>query len=230
MGQRQRSVCGMSAPFHDCLQFADSCDSVQPLANRKQFNLWTHYEKGPVMGKLILAMNVSIDGYVDNLAGNLVMGAPSQKHFDYWIETIRNHAGAVYGRRMYELMRYWDDDHAEWDASLRQFATLWRKLPKWVVSRTLSGVGPNAALISGDIETQIREIAARTDGTVSVSGPELAGLMTKLGLIEEYHLHVRSFVLGEGKPFFHEARPPLQLVSSTLIDDDTVHMIYVPRN
>ncbi|MER8474614.1 dihydrofolate reductase family protein [Mesorhizobium sp. M1163] len=182
------------------------------------------------MGKLILGMNVSIDGYVDDLAGNLVMGAPSQKHFDYWIETIRNHAGAVYGRRMYEVMRYWDDDHAEWDASLRQFATLWRKLPKWVVSRTLSGVGPKATLISGDIETQIREIATRTDGTLSVSGPELASLMTRLGLIEEYHLHVRPFVLGRGKPFFHETRPPLQLVSSTLIDDDTVHMIYVPRD
>lgn len=181
------------------------------------------------MAKLILGMNVSIDGYVDDLAGNLVMGAPSQKHFEYWIETIRNHAGAVYGGRMYEVMRYWDDDHAEWDASLRQFATLWRKLPKWVVSRTLSRVGPNATLISGDIEAQIREIAARTEGILSVSGPELAGLMTGLGLIEEYHLHVRPFVLGKGKPFFHEARPPLQLVSSTLIDDDTVHMIYVPR-
>ena len=182
------------------------------------------------MGKLILGMNVSIDGYVDDLAGTLVMPAPSPKHFDYWIETIRHHAGAVYGRRMYEVMRYWDEDHAEWTAPLREFAALWRKLPKWVVSRTLSEVGPNATLLSGDIETQIREIVARTDRILSVSGPELAGLMTKLGLIEEYHLHVRPFVLGRGKPFFPEARPPLRLVSSTLIDDDTVHLIYVPRD
>jgi dihydrofolate reductase len=181
------------------------------------------------MGKLILGMNVSIDGYVDDLAGTLVMPAPSRKHFEYWIETIRSHAGAVYGRRMYEVMRYWDEDHGDWDASRREFAAVWRKLPKWVVSRTLSKVGPNATLISGDVEPQIRAITARTDGTLSVSGPELAGLMTKAGLIEEYHLHVRPFVLGRGKPFFHEARPPLRLVSSTLIDDDTVHLIYVPR-
>lgn len=83
------------------------------------------------MGKLILGMNVSIDGYVDDLGGNLVMGAPSQKHFDYWIETIRGHTGAIYGRRIYELMRYWDDEHSEWDAPLRDFAVAWRSLPKY---------------------------------------------------------------------------------------------------
>jgi dihydrofolate reductase len=181
------------------------------------------------MGKLILGMNVSIDGYVDDLDGNLVMGAPSQKHFGYWIETIRGHAGAIYGRRIYELMRYWDDDRPEWDAPRREFAIAWRSLPKWVVSRTLAEVGPNAALVSGDIEGRVRAIKADTEGIVSVSGPQLAGLMTSLDLIDEYHLHVRPFVLGSGKPFFHAARPPLQLVSSSLIDDDTVHLVYTPR-
>jgi dihydrofolate reductase len=182
------------------------------------------------MGKLILAMNVSIDGYVDDLGGNLVMGAPSQKHFDYWIETIRGHASAIYGRRIYELMRYWDDDRPEWDAPLREFAVAWRSLPKWVVSRTLPEVGPNATLVSGDIEARVRAIKADTEGIVSVSGPQLAGLMTSLDLIDEYHLHVRPFVLGSGKPFFHAARPPLRLVSSRLIDDDTVHLVYSPRS
>lgn len=182
------------------------------------------------MGKLILRMNVSIDGYVADPAGNLVMGAPSRKHHDYWTEAIRDHAGALYGRRMYEVMRYWDDDHEEWDASLREFAAVWRALPKWVVSSTLSDLGPNATLVSGDIETQIRALIARTDGTISVSGPELAGFMTRLGLIEEYHLHLWPFVLGTGKPFFHGARPPLRLVSSALIDDDIVHLVYVPRD
>jgi len=181
------------------------------------------------MGKLILGMNVSIDGYVDDVGGNLVMGAPSEKHFQYWIETIRGHAGAIYGRRIYELMRYWDDDHAEWDGPRREFATVWRSIPKWVASRTLTKVGPNATLVSSEIEARVRAIKAETDGIVSVSGPQLAGLMTSLDLIDEYHLHVRPFVLGTGKPFFAAARPPLRLVSSTLIDDDTVHLVYMPR-
>lgn len=180
------------------------------------------------MGKLILGMNVSLDGYVDDLAGGLVMGPPSQKHFNYWIETIQGLAGSIYGRRMYEVMRYWDEDHPEWDEALRTFAIAWRKLPKWVVSRARSSVGPNATLITGDIETQVRGLKARIGGTISVSGPELAGLMTRLGLIDEYHLHLRPFVLGRGKPFFHEARPPLRLISNAMIDEDTVHLVYVP--
>lgn len=180
------------------------------------------------MGKLILEMNVSLDGYVDDLAGGLIMAPPGPELFSYWIETVRNQAAAIYGRRMYEVMRYWDEDHPEWDASLREFASVWRKVPKWVVSRTLSEVGPNATLISGNIETEVRAFKARMDGTISVSGPELAGLMTQLGLIDEYHLVMRPFVLGEGKPFFRDARPSLRLQSSERIDEDTVHLVYTP--
>jgi dihydrofolate reductase len=182
------------------------------------------------MGKLILAMNVSLDGYVDGVEGKLDMPPPSATVFRYWIDTVRGHAGAIYGRRMYETMRYWDDDHPEWDGPRREFAEAWRTLPKWVVSRTLKTVGPNATLIpgDGDIEAQVRDLKARIDGVIGVSGPELAGLMTRLGLIDEYQLHLRPFVLGRGKPFFHDARPPLRLVSGDRIDDDVVRLTYAP--
>lgn len=181
------------------------------------------------MGKCILAMNVSVDGYVDDLAGTLIMGPPSAAHFRYWIETIRGHAGAIYGRRMYALMHYWDEDRPEWDAPQREFAAVWRRLPKWVVSSTLSSVGPNATLIRADAGRQLQQIAAETDGIISVSGPQLAGLAAQRGLIAEYHLHLRPVVLGGGKPFFPASTPPLTLVSSTSIDDDTLHLIYAPR-
>jgi dihydrofolate reductase len=173
-------------------------------------------------------MNVSLDGYVDDVAGGLVMGPPGPRLFDYWIETVRSHAGVIYGRRMYEVMRYWDDDRPEWTEPLREFAAVWRRLPQWVVSDTLQTVGPNATLISGDLETQLRAIKARTEGVLSVSGPRIAGLMTKLGLIDEYQLVLRPFVLGAGKPFFHEVRPPLRLISSVLLDDVTVRLVYEP--
>ncbi|ESQ87638.1 deaminase reductase [Asticcacaulis sp. AC460] len=178
------------------------------------------------MGKFILAMNVSLDGYVDDLAGGLVMPPPSEQHFQYWIDTIKGHAATIYGRRMYEVMRYWGEDRAGWDAPRRDFAEAWRKMPKWVVSSTLTDVGPNATLISSNIEARVRALKAGTDGIISVSGPQLAGLMTELGLIDEYHMHLRPFVLGEGKPFFHGARPPLRLISSHQIDDDTMHLTY----
>ena len=180
------------------------------------------------MGKLVFGMNVSLDGYVDDLAGTLVMPPPGPELFRYWIETVRGHAATVYGRRMYQVMRYWDDDNTDWSDALREFAVVWRAMPKWVVSGTLDTVGPNARLITGDIEAQVRDLKARTDGTISVSGPEIAGLMTELGLIDEYQLVLRPFVLGQGKPFFHDARPPLRLISSEHLDDATVRLTYEP--
>lgn len=180
------------------------------------------------MGKLILAMNVSLDGYVDGVDGKFDMPPPGPELFDHWIAHVRGLAGSVYGRRMYEVMRYWDNDDPEWNEPRRAFAIVWRALPKWVVSGTLETVGPNATLINGDIEAQIRAIKARTHGTISVAGPQLAGLITEFGLIDEYQLYLRPFVLGKGKPFFHNARPPLRLVSSERIDDETVRVAYVP--
>ncbi len=180
------------------------------------------------MGKLILSMNVSLDGYVDDVAGKLVMPRPSPELFGWWTDRVRGSAGTIYGRRMYETMRYWDTDQADWDEPLRAFAEAWRKLPKWVVSHTLTEVGPNATLIAGDIEARVRDIKARTDGTISVSGPQIAGLVTEFGLMDEYHMVLRPFVLGQGKPFFHGARPPLRLISGERIDDDTMRLVYQP--
>lgn len=182
------------------------------------------------MGQLILAMNVSLDGYVDDVDGTLVMPPPSAEVFQWWIDTVRGHAATIYGRRMYEIMRYWDEDQADWDDARRAFAEAWRQLPKWVVSRTLKTVGPNATLIPGDsdVEAQVRQIKARIDGTISVSGPEIAGLMTKLGLVDRYEMVLHPYVLGRGKPFFHDARPPLRLVSSNRLDDQTMHLVYEP--
>ena len=180
------------------------------------------------MGKLIFSMNVSVDGYVDDTQGTLVMGPPSDVLFDYWIQAVRGSAGAIYGRRMYEVMRYWDVDQPEWSEASRAFAVAWRALPKWVVSKTLLSVGPNAELIGGDIEVRVREIKARTEGTISVSGPEIAGFMTRLGLVDAYQLVVRPFVLGGGKAFFREAVGALRFVSSEMLDGETVRLVYAP--
>ena len=115
----------------------------------------------------------------------------------------------------------WDDDH-------RAFANAWRKQPKWVVSRTLSSVGPNATLVEGDLEGTIRAILAEHEGEIEVAGPNLAQSLTELGLIDEYRLYLRPVVLGGGRPFFAGPRPPLHLVASDLIVDDLIRLTYVP--
>jgi dihydrofolate reductase len=96
------------------------------------------------------------------------------------------------------------------------------------VSRTLESVGPNATLVSTDIEAVIRGVKDRLAGAVAVSGPELAQSLTELGLIDEYRLYFHPVVLGRGKPFFAGPRPPLRLVSSDTVGEDTIRLTYAP--
>ena len=175
------------------------------------------------MAKLVYGLNQSLDGYVDHQAF-----APGPTLFRHFIDQVGSLTGSVYGRRMYEVMRYWDEDHSEWSAEELEFAAAWRKQPKWVVSRTLKSVGPNATLVEGDIEAVIRELKAQLIGEIEVAGPELARSLTDLGLIDEYRLYFHPLVLGRGKPFFAGPRPPLRLVASDLIGEDAIRLTYVP--
>jgi len=125
-------------------------------------------------------------------------------------------------------MRYWDDDRPEWGTIEREFAAAWRAQPKWVVSRTLKSVGANATLVGDDINAFVRGLKADVDGDIDVAGPDLAGSLTDLGLIDEYRLYFCPVVLGRGKPYFAAARPPLRLVATDLVGEDTVRLTYVP--
>ena len=181
-------------------------------------------KKAP-MAKLVFALNQSLDGFVDHLAFGT---EPDPVLFRHFIEDVGAVAGSLYGRRMYETMRYWDDDRPEWDEAQRDYAAAWRRQPKWVVSRTLTSVGPNATLIEGEIEAAARRLKAEVEGEIEVSGPELAGTLTALGLIDEYRLYLHPVVLGAGKPLFAGARPPLRLVGDERIGRDVIRLIYVP--
>jgi len=141
---------------------------------------------------------------------------------------VRNLAGFVYGRRTYEIMRYWDEDQPGWDAEDLDFAAAWRSLPKWVVSRSLKAVGPNATLVQSDVGTVLRELKARIVGEIDVAGPDLARSLADLGIVDEYRLYLRPFVLGHGTPFFAGPRPPPRLVASDLVGEGVVRLTYVP--
>ncbi|TWT15110.1 dihydrofolate reductase family protein [Reyranella sp. CPCC 100927] len=175
------------------------------------------------MARIVFGMNQSLDGYVDHEAF-----APDSVLFRHWIEHVRGLAGSVYGRRMYEVMRYWDEDHPEWTPADHDFAAAWRNHPKWVVSRSLTSVGPNATLVADNIEAAIRALKTARDGEISVSGPDLARSLTDLGLVDEYRLYIHPVVLGRGKPLFAGPRPRLRLVAHDLIGADVIRLTYVP--
>jgi dihydrofolate reductase len=175
------------------------------------------------MAKCVFGMNLSLDGYVDHQEF-----APDPALFRHWIEQVRGVTGSVYGRRTYEVMRYWDEDRPEWTPEERDFADAWRSQPKWVVSRSLKSVGPNATLVSDDIEAVTKALRVQLTGEIDVAGPDLARSLTDLGLIDEYRLYFHPVVLGRGKPFFAGPRPPLRLMASERIGKDAIRLTYVP--
>jgi dihydrofolate reductase len=175
------------------------------------------------VAKLVYGLNQSLDGYVDHR--RMVPEAGLFRHF---IKQVRGATGMLYGRGMYEVMRYWDDDLPDWDAEEREYAAVWRSKPKWVASRSLTSAGPNATLIEGDLAAAVRGLKDRLDGEIGVAGPVLAGSLTELGLIDEYQIYLRPVVLGDGKPFFTRPRPPLRLVATDRIGENTIRLTYVP--
>jgi dihydrofolate reductase len=175
------------------------------------------------MAKLVFGLSQSLDGYVDHQEF-----APGPALFRHFTEHVRDLCGSVYGRRTYEIMRYWDEDHPEWSAEERDFAVVWRRQSKWVVSRSLKSVGPNATLVEDDIEAVIGGLKAQLVGEIAVAGPDLARSLGDLGLIDEYRLYLHPIVRGRGKPFFAGPRPPLRLVASDLIGEGTIRLTYVP--
>ena len=176
------------------------------------------------MAKLVFGLNQSLDGYVDHQK----FGPPNPVLFRHFLEQVRDSAGMVYGRGMYEVMRYWDEDQPDWHELEHEYAAVWRNQPKWVISRTLRSVGPNATLIADDIEAAIRGLKARLTGEIEVGGPGLAASLTALGLVDEYRLYLHPVVLGRGKPYFGGPRPPLRFAGSDLISPNVIRLTYVP--
>ena len=192
------------------------------------------------MCRLIFGMMQSLDGYIAGRSGGpqpdglLSSQAAAElpppgpilsRHFN---EYIRGSDGFLYGRRMYEVMRYWDEDKPEWEEIEHDFARVWRPKPKWVASRSLTHVGPNATLVQGDLIDFAANLKSKRDGDIDVAGAELAHVLSAAGLIDEYRLYFRPYVLGGGKPYFAGPVPALRLVKHDAIGEDTVRLTYVP--
>jgi dihydrofolate reductase len=175
------------------------------------------------MAKIVFALNQSLDGYVDDIGS-----MPDPVLFRHFIGEVRGLTGSVYGRRMYEVMRYWDEDRPEWSEAEHEYAMAWRDHRKWVASRSVKSVGPNASLIEDDAATAVAALKAQFEGDIWVSGPTLAASLTDMGLVDEYRLYVHPTVLGGGKPFFAGPRSRLRLIASERIGEEVIRLSYVP--
>jgi dihydrofolate reductase len=177
------------------------------------------------MAKFICGMNQSLDGYINHDHPGF---RPSLKLFNHFVEHVRSLTGIVYGRGMYEVMRYWDDDQPDWESHEHEFAAAWRSKPKWIMSRTLKSVGPNATLVADGVEAVMRKLRAELPGEIGVGGAGIAHSLGTMGLMDEYRLYLHPLVLGQGKPFFAGPLPPLRFVASEQITENIIRLTYAP--
>ena len=173
------------------------------------------------MARFVCSVNISLDGYVDH-----DRMAPAPEVFRFWIDAVKATPTALYGRKVYQLMTYWQDDQPDWDDAEREFASAWRTQKKWVVSQTLTAVGPNATLISSDVEGRVRALKQDQPGQVDVSGTVLVQSLSVWGLIDEYRLVYPPVALGHGRPMFLGPRPPMHLTASDQIGSNTICLTY----
>ncbi len=175
------------------------------------------------MARLVFGMNMSLDGYVDHHAFG-----PSPTLFRHFIGEAEAQTGSLYGRRLYEMMRFWEEDHPDLGPEGAAFAAAWRRQRKWVVSRTLTEVGPNATLLRSDLEAEVRALRSAEEGEIEVAGPTLAADLGDLGLIDEYRIYLHPVVLGRGTAYFARPRPRLRLMAHDAIDGDVIRLRYAP--
>ena len=171
------------------------------------------------MRKVIFAMSVSVDGFIETASGDINWTSPDpelQRHVIDRESTIDTH---LYGRRLYETMvPYWST--VEQSPSAPQFAIdyarVWKRQRKIVFSKTLTEVGGGCELFRGDVREEITKLKARPGKDMFVGGPHLASTFMKLRLIDEYWLYVNPVILGGGKPMFPHlgARIDLELIET----------------
>ncbi|MFL5861991.1 MAG: dihydrofolate reductase family protein, partial [Solirubrobacteraceae bacterium] len=160
------------------------------------------------MRPVIYSMGVSLDGYIAG-AGENDWGIPDAEQHRFHNEQTRELGLHVLGRRLYEVMAFWEtaeeqnpeaatsDD--ELDLAQLEFARIWKELPKLVFSRTLETVEGNTQLSRADPVETVRALKQEDGGPIAVGGAELAATLTAHQLIDEYHLFVYPVALGDGK-------------------------------
>jgi dihydrofolate reductase len=183
------------------------------------------------MRKVIYLMNVSLDGFIEGPNRELDWANINEALFRFFKDQQSEVDTLLYGRRLYEVMTYWET--AEADPSIseveREFARIWKNSAKIVFSKTLEQVQGNARLFRGDIAAEITKLKQQPGKDLEVGGPTLASTFMQLGLIDEYRLVVHPVVLGRGRPFFPALADKinLRLVETRPLGSGVVYLRYL---
>jgi dihydrofolate reductase len=182
------------------------------------------------MAKLIYSAIASLDGYVADEKGNFDWAAPDEEVHSFVNELVRPIGSHLYGRRMYEVMAYWEtvDTVADLSSVEQDFAEIWQAADKIVYSRTLETVSTARTLIERDFDPDaVRQLKAAAGRDISVGGPELAGQAIEAGLVDEFHLFVTPSVVGGGNRSLPDGlRVTLELLDERRFGNGVVYLHY----
>ena len=172
-------------------------------------------------------MSMSLDGYVNRPDGSFDWSVPDAELHQFHNDRVREQTVQLCGRRLYELMRYWDAEDETWGPVERDFAELWQALPKIVFSSSLGAadLGPNTRLATASVGDEVRAIG---DGIVGVGGATLAAELAREDLIDEYCVFICPVLLGGGTPYFATgvAQTSLTLVDQRTFAGGVTHLRY----
>jgi dihydrofolate reductase len=182
------------------------------------------------MRKLIYSMGVSLDGFIAGPGGEIDWSPPDEELHRFHNEQGGEIGVHLCGRRLYETMVYWETAEenpaaAEYE---REFARIWKALPKIVFSRTLKQVEGNTTLLSDGVAEEVAALKQQPGRDLAVGGAGLASTLIELGLVDEYRLFVSPVVLGAGTPYFPalEDRIDLELVETRTFGSRVVYVRY----
>ena len=182
------------------------------------------------MRKVIYAMSVSLDGFVAGPGGEIDWGAPDEELHRFHNERVRETGAQLLGRRLYEVMTYWETAEEKPSAPdyELEFARIWKALPKIVFSTTLDSVEGNATLLRDGVAQEVAKLKDQPGGDLAVGGAGLASTLMKLNLIDEYLLFIFPVVLGGGTPYFSalDERINLELVETRTFGSRVVYLRY----
>jgi dihydrofolate reductase len=184
------------------------------------------------VARLTYAMLCSLDGFVADTAGEFGWAMPSPEVHQFVNDLERDVGTFLYGRRMYEVMRYWETAPAALDeAVMRDFATLWQAADKVVYSTTLTEVTTAKTRLEPVFEPDaVRSLKASASGDLAISGPTLATHAFAAGLVDEVHLLLFPVIVGGGTPALPAGiRLDLELRGQRTFEDGTVHVHYRVR-
>ena len=183
---------------------------------------------------MIYTAITSLDGYVADEDGNFDWSAPDEEVHTFINDLERPIGTYLYGRRMYEVMVYWETANTLADqpaAHERDFTAIWQAADKIVYSTTLQAVSSARTRIEREFDPEaVRRIKAASARDISVAGPDLTAQAIKGGLVDECHLFVTPILVGGGKQAFPDkVRLNLELLDERRFGNGVVHLRYRTR-